>query len=228
MSAPTLEKPPIAIPFKPYYDCDGITIYNADCRQVLPFLPKFDLLLTDPPYGIGEARNDNESRSCLARSKNYGKADWDDAPPARWFIESAKETANLQILWGGNYYGLEPSSCWLVWDKDNGVNDFADCELAWTNLQKAVRKFKWKWQGMLQEKMGDKKENRVHPTQKPLALMRWCLSLVPDSQTVLDPFMGSGTTLVAAKMEGRSAVGIEINESYCESAAKRLQQGMLF
>jgi len=114
-----------------------------------------------------------------------------------------------------------------VWDKEiNG--EFADCELAWTNLSKPVRKFKWRWNGMLQEQMGDKKEARVHPTQKPLALMRWCLSLVPDAKTVLDPFMGSGTTLVASRLEGRQAVGIEINEKYCEAAAKRLEQGVLF
>jgi len=91
-----------------------------------------------------------------------------------------------------------------------------------------VRKFKWKWQGMLQENMGDKKEHRVHPTQKPLALMRWCLSLVPDAATVLDPWLGSGTTLVAAKLEGRHAVGIELSEKYCEIAAERLRQGVLF
>lgn len=212
---------------QPFYDQGGITIYNADCRKVLPWLERFDVLLTDPPYGIGEARNDNASRSCLAQSKDYGRADWDDAPPPRWFIEAAKEQADTQILWGGNYYGLEPAKCWLVWDKDNGANDFADCELAWTNMQRAVRKFKWRWQGMLQERGGDKKEHRVHPTQKPLALMKWCLSLVDDATTVVDPFMGSGTTLVAAKEAGMRAVGIEINEEYCQKAVERLRQGVL-
>ena len=216
------------IPFTPYYQDDRCTIYNADCRKVLPFLEPVDLLLTDPPYGIGEARKDNASRSCLAQSRDYGSLDWDDAPPPTWFIEQAKELADLQVLWGGNYYGLEPASCWLVWDKDNGENDFADCELAWTNLPRAVRKFKWKWQGMLQERGGNKKEHRVHPTQKPLPLMVWCLGLVPDAHTILDPFMGSGTTLVAAKQEGRKAIGIEINETYCEAAANRLAQGVLF
>lgn len=221
-------QPIVHMPFAPYYDSEGITIYNADCRKVLPWIEPVDLLLTDPPYGIGEAKKNNASRSCLAQSKDYGLADWDDAPPPRWFIESAKDAAGTQILWGGNYYGLEPASCWLVWDKDNGANDFADCELAWTNMAKAVRKFKWRWQGMLQEHGGDKKEHRVHPTQKPLALMRWCLSLVPDAETVLDPFMGSGTTLVAARLEGRKAIGIEISEKYCEAAVKRLAQRTLF
>ena len=138
------------------------------------------------------------------------------------------DNANVAILWGGNYYeGLPPSRCWLVWDKDNtGMR--ADAELAWTNRDAAVRLFKWRWNGMLQEHAGDKKESRVHPTQKPLALMRWCLSLVTEAKTVLAPFAGSGTTGVAAKLEGRKALLIEINEAYCESAAKRLSQGTLF
>lgn len=216
--------------FEPYYSDDSVTIYNADCRQVLPFLGTFDLLLTDPPYGIDESSKKQASRQGhgLASQRDYGEYEWDKEPTPRWFLDAAQESAKTSILWGGNYYGLPSSSCWLVWDKDNGTTDFADCELAWTNMRRAVRKFKWKWQGMLQENMGDKKENRVHPTQKPLALMRWCLSLVPDASTVLDPFAGSGTTLVAATMEGRKAVGIEINERYCEAAANRLGQGVLF
>lgn len=221
----------VTMPFVPYYDSDGITIYNADCRKVLPWIDPVDLLLTDPPYGIGADKNmraNKQHGKALAPSKDYGAGDWDSEPPPRWFLDAAQEVASNAILWGGNYYGLPSSSCWLVWDKDNGDNGYADCELAWTNLTRAVRKFKWKWQGMLQENMGDKKEHRVHPTQKPLALMRWCLSLVPDAETVLDPFAGSGTTLVAARLEGRKAIGIEINEKYCEAAANRLAQRTLF
>lgn len=219
----------VHMPFKPYYDSEGITIYNADCRKVLPWLESFDLLLTDPPYGIGA---DNQkrilSRRKLARPKDYGESNWDSCRPSETLIDLAIDTADYSVIWGGNYFGLPASSCWLVWDKDNGTSDFADCELAWTNMKRAVRKFKWRWNGMLQENMGKQKEDRVHPTQKPLALMRWCLSFAPDAKTVLDPFMGSGTTLVAAKLEGRQAVGIEINEAYCELAAKRLSQGVLF
>jgi len=224
-------QPIVTMPFTPYYDEDGITIYNADCRQVLPFIGRVDVLLTDPPYGIGADKNlraNKQHGKAVAPSKDYGEGEWDNEPPPRWFLDAAQETAQVAILWGGNYYGLPSSSCWLVWDKDNGDNGYADCELAWTNMTRAVRKFKWKWQGMLQEQMGDKKEPRVHPTQKPLALMRWCLSLVPEAQTVLDPFMGSGTTLVAARLEGRKAIGIEISERYCESAVKRLAQKTLF
>jgi DNA modification methylase len=215
------------VPFTPYYERDGITIYNADCRKVLPFLERFDLLLTDPPYGIGIAKRGTIGTSKAAAVRDYGRSDWDNSTPPSWFMQAAQLAAETNIIWGGNYYGLPGSSCWLVWDKDN-TGDFADCELAWTNMERAVRKFRWRWNGMLQENGGAKKEQRFHPTQKPLALMRWCLSLVPDAATVLDPFMGSGTTLVAAKLEGRQAVGIEISEKYCEAAANRLSQGTLF
>ena len=215
-------------PFNPYYEECGITIYHADCRQVLPFLPRVDLLLTDPPYGIGESTGKNRNSSNLAETKDYGASDWDLEPPKNHLLRAMIDNANVAVLWGGNYYeGLPPSRCWLVWDKDNtGMR--ADAELAWTNRDAAVRLFKWRWNGMLQEHSGDKKEARVHPTQKPTALMRWCLSLVPEAKTVLDPFMGSGTTLVAARLEGRKAIGIEISERYCEAAVKRLAQKTLF
>jgi DNA modification methylase len=131
------------------------------------------------------------------------------------------------IVFGGNFYALPPSQCWLVWDKDNGATDFADCELAWTNLPGAVRRIRYRWQGMLQEHMGADKERRVHPTQKPLPVMRWCIERAPDAQTIIDPFMGSGTTLRAAKDLGRQAIGIEIEERYCEIAAQRLSQEVL-
>lgn len=217
----------VRLPFEPFYDRDGITIYNADCRQVLPFLDRFDLLLTDPPYGIGAAKRATFATDRMMTGKKYAVGDWDDAPPKRWVIEAAQEVSETAILWGGNYFeGLPPSSCWLVWDKDNSGN-FADCELAWTNMPKAVRKFRWRWNGMLQENAGDKKEHRVHPTQKPLALMKWCCSLLPDAKSVVDPFMGSGTTLVAAKLLGLRAVGIEINREYCEAAVRRLSQRVL-
>lgn len=204
---------------------------NADCRQVLPFLDRFDLLLTDPPYGIGadsrSFQNPIRRGSAFAASRDYGPAEWDKATPPRWLLDMAQEASDAAILWGGQYFGLPASSCWLVWDKDNGDNLYADCELAWTNMTRAVRKFRWRWQGMLQENAGDKKELRVHPTQKPLALMKWCCSLVPEAKSVLDPFMGSGTTLLAAKLLGLRAVGIEINREYCEIAVERLRQGVL-
>jgi len=211
---------------EPYYHNEkyGVTIYNADCREVLPQLEPVDLVLTDPPYGIGEAAGKNKSRNQLAKAKDYGIANWDNETKDSE-VEMAVSVARNAIVFGGNYYNLGKSSCWLVWDKDNS-GDFADCELAWTNLKKAVRKFKWRWNGMLQELSGGKKETRHHPTQKPLALMKWCIKQAGEPQTILDPFMGSGTTLVAAKQLGRKAIGIEIEEKYCEIAVERLRQGV--
>jgi DNA modification methylase len=215
---------------KPYYDDgNGIVIYLGDCRTILPHLEPVDLVLTDPPYGIGENVNKQRSRQGhgLANQRDYGEYAWDSMPPPKWLIGQLIETGKYQIIFGGNYYNLPPSQCWLVWDKDNGATDFADCELAWTNLKKAVRRIVWKWQGMLQENMG-KKEFREHPTQKPLEVMKWAIEQAPsDCQTILDPFMGSGTTLRAAKDLGRKCIGIEIEEKYCEIAAKRLAQEVL-
>jgi len=210
------------MPFKPYYVDDAVTIYNADCRQVLPFLPRFDLLLTDPPYGIGA---DKMTLGNGKRKIYRGSEEWDSKPPSRWQIEQMIEMATYSILWGGNYFAMPETRCVLVWDKGTGDNDFADCELAWTNLNKVAKKHFQSWVGANAK---DKDSVRVHPTQKPSALMRWCLSLVPDAKTVLDPFMGSGTTLVASKLEGRQAVGIERDERYCEAAVKRLAQKTLF
>jgi DNA modification methylase len=211
---------------KPYYEHGGITIYHGDAVRVLPLLGSVDLLLTDPPYGIGEARGKNKSRSKLAVSRDYGVSDWDDAPPPRWLLDHARSLAKHQIVFGGNYFELPPSRCWLVWDKDNGENDFADCELAWTNLDRAVRRIVFRQQGMLTQP-GFPKEERHHPTQKPEPVMRWALSHVPDARTLLDPFMGSGTTLRAAKDAGLKAIGIERDERYCEVAAKRMSQEVL-
>lgn len=252
---------------KPYYEHAGITIYHGDCREVLPQLPKgwcatcsceladesilaihlvgehkvgplCDLLCTDPPYGIGEARGKNQSRSKAFGSKSvlphntkrrvveardYGIAEWDDSPPPPEVIEMIRGVSRHQIIWGGNFFDLPPNSCWLVWDKDNS-GDFADCELAWTNLRKAVRKLTWRWNGMLQENMAEK-EVRLHPTQKPVPVMKWAIRQAPDDcQIVLDPYTGSGSILVAAKQLGKRAIGIEIEERYCEIAAKRLSQ----
>jgi site-specific DNA-methyltransferase (adenine-specific)/modification methylase len=205
-------------------------LWHGDCREVLPLLGAFDLILTDPPYGIGEAAGKNKSRNQLAKARDYGNDEWDSEPPPAWVIELIRAKAQWQILFGGNYYNLPPSSCWLVWDKDNS-GDFADCELAWTNLPKAVRRLVWRWNGMLQQDMANK-EVREHPTQKPVAVMRWALLQAKDAQAVCDPFMGSGTTGIACALEGRDFVGIERERKYfdiaCERIARAQAQGQMF
>lgn len=219
----------LVTPPTPYHSEEGITIYCGDCRQIVPTLGKYDLLLTDPPYGINvdatmAKQGGTQYGKAAAPKRHYAATEWDKAPPPRWLLDMLCDAAKWQILWGGNYYaGLPAARGWLVWDKENGDNNFADCELAWTNLDIAVRKKAHMWNGMLR-KNG---EAREHPTQKPLDVMQWCLGLVPDAKTVLDPYMGSGTTLVAAKLRGRQATGIEINEEYCEIAKRRLAQGVL-
>lgn len=222
MSAPSAGS--TTVPFAPYYQDEAVTIYNADCRKVLPFLERFDLLLTDPPYGIGDKWADGVMDGKRGSSRLWGHGEnWDRDTAPDWLIRYAESLAADSIIWGGNYYGLR-GRCWLIWDKVQSFSG-ADAELAFTTLDKPVRAFRMSRIDAYQNCSDDKKS---HPTQKPLPLIRWCLGLVPDAATVLDPFMGSGTTLVAAKLEGRKAVGIEISEKYCEAAANRLRQGVLF
>jgi DNA modification methylase len=193
----------------------------AGYLDVMPTLGKVDAVVTDPPYGIGEAKNNNASRSSMAISKDYGISDWDDKPCSQEIIDLILSISRWQIIFGGNYFHLPPTSCWLVWDKQNGANDFADCELAWTNLKKAVRRIYWRWHGMIRK--GD--DVRQHPTQKPVGVMQWCITHLPDTaQTILDPFMGSGTTLVACAKMGRKGIGIELDEEYFEIACKRVKE----
>ncbi len=209
---------------KPYYDCDGITIYHGDCREVLPSLGRADLVLTDPPYGVGENAHRIASRTNLAATTDYGDFSWDSEPASDDEITMTMAAAPRAIIWGGNYFKVPPARGWLVWDKQNSGN-FADCELAWTNLKMSVRIFRFTWNGMIRQ--GEWRSAHVHPTQKPRELMSWCLTFAPDATLILDPFMGSGTTLRAAKDCNRRAIGIEIEERYCEIAARRLDQGVL-
>lgn len=221
----------------PYYDEGGITIYHGDCRDVLQLcrcvpglrhadscISGADLVLTDPPYGIGDrwAKSAMIGRNGSSRLWGNGET-WDDAPPDAATIRLVIAAGKRVIIWGGNYFGLPPSRCWLVWDK---VQKFtgADAELAWTNLDAPVRV----WRLSRIAAFGNNAESvKQHPTEKPITLMRWCLDLAGGDGTVLDPFMGSGTTLRAAKDFGRRAIGIEIEEKYCEIAARRLAQEVL-
>jgi site-specific DNA-methyltransferase (adenine-specific)/modification methylase len=195
------------------------TLYLGDCMDILPTLNKVDAVITDPPYGINENSKKVASRGNMAAPKDYGDFDWDKAPPPDELIELIRKKGKYQAFFGGNYFTLPPTSCWLVWDKLNGDNDFADCELAWTNWPKAVRRLQWRWNGMIRQ--GN--EERFHPTQKPLEVMKWVIELCPKSDTILDPFMGSGTTGVAAIQMGRKFVGIERDPKYFEIACKRIK-----
>lgn len=205
----------------PYYDDGkGIVIYHADWRECE--LERHDLLLADPPYGLSEARGKNKSRTNLAVAKDYGVSDWDDAPPTEAELLRLLYWTKYQIIFGGNYFHLPPSKCWLVWDKVNS-GDFADCELAWTNLDKAVRIYRHMWNGMLREFP----EERWHPCAKPLGLMKFALKLAPkDVTSVLDPYAGSCTVAVACKALGLACTSFEMIEEYAEVGAKRLEQNV--
>jgi site-specific DNA-methyltransferase (adenine-specific)/modification methylase len=205
-----------------YYEHAGITIYHGDCREILPTLGRVDAVVTDPPYGIGENSKKVASRGNLADPTDYGHFDWDKIP-AFDAIDKFKLQTKDQIIWGGQFYPLSPTSCWLIWDKLNGNNDFADCEIAWTSINGANRIIRHMWNGMIRsgEERGVK---RVHPTQKPVEVMRWCLSFIPADKSIIDPFMGSGTTGVACAKTGRKFTGIEINQTYFDIACKRIEE----
>lgn len=203
----------------------------ADCREVLPTLGRVDAVVTDPPYGIGEAAGKAKTRTSGLSSKlrnaqiyrrDYGDDAWDDEPIAEDLLAAVRDAARWTIIFGGNYYALPPAKCWLVWDKLNGDTDFADCELAWTNLPKAVRRIAFLWNGCMRangETRGD------HHTQKPIGVMKWALQQLPsDARTVLDPFMGSGTTGVAAAAVGKAFVGIEREPKYFDIACRRIDE----
>lgn len=205
-----------------------IEIICGDSLEVMKTFKdnQFDLVLTDPPYGIKEARKDNKGRSNLTLAKDYPIESWDDSPPSNDYFSEIFRVGRNQIIFGANHFSdmLPRSSCWIVWDKLNGENDFADCELAWTSFQSAVRMFTWRWAGMLQEDMSNK-EKRLHRNQKPSGLFYQILERYSkDGDTVLDPFLGSGTTAVACERMGRNCVGIEISKEYCEIARKRVQE----
>lgn len=199
------------------------TLYLADLQDVLPTLPKSDAVIVDPPYGIGEARKDHKSRNRVIGGKpiistDYGRSEWDDSPLDAPRLALVLAAAPKVVLWGGNYYGLPAASKWLVWDKINS-GDFADCELAWTNLPGAVRMFRHMWNGMLRD---SERGQRVHPTQKPVALMRWCLQQAGNPASVVDPCMGSAPVGVACMESGISYTGIEREQRYFDVACERV------
>lgn len=207
---------------KPYYQDETVTIYHGDCREVLPLLPKVDLVLTDPPYGIGKDGQKFSTGKHGGR-KAYDFMGWDAQRPSAEIFQLILKASLNQIIWGGNYFAdlLPATSGWLVWDKGQRINQ-SDGELAWTSFQGALRIWTMNRVELLTE-------GAAHPTQKPTKLIQLCVLHVEGQikptlvNTILDPFMGSGTTLKAAKLLGKQAIGIEIEERYCEIAAKRCE-----
>lgn len=209
-----------------YYEENNITIYHGDCREILPTLPKVDLVLTDPPYGIGadEAAAKNNGKWGW---RFYGTTAWDRERPSQETFNLIRSCAADSIIWGGNYFTdyLPPSQCWLSWDKGQTDFSFADFELAWTSFDNASRR-------ILVPRGRAILDGKQHPTQKSREVIKWCISIAnryarTAPQSVCDPFLGSGTTARACKDLGLSCVGIEINEAYCEIAANRLRQEVL-
>lgn len=218
---------------RPYYDEDGITIFLGDCREILPSITA-DVVVTDPPYGVAWSTKDTRGKYGVRRfGCEFPPIAGDDAP----FDPSIVLDLGLPTaMFGANHYAdkLPPSAAWIVWDKRDGMAsvDQSDCELCWTNVGGAARMIRYQFNGGL----ALAKENGIatgrgvpvglHPTQKPVVVMSHVIRHMPEG-SVLDPYMGSGTTLVASKNLGRKAIGIEIEEKYCEIAVKRLAQRIL-
>ena len=205
--------------------------YNMDCMQGMKEFPDkyFDLAIVDPPYGIGENGDKNHTRCKLAKAKDYKAFSGNDIePPDKEYFDELFRVSKNQIIWGANHFISKipyDSSCWVVWDKDN-TGDFADCELAWTSFDSAVRKFKYRWNGMLQENMKNK-ENRIHPTQKPVALYEWLLSkYAKPNDIILDTHVGSASSLIACYNTNHKFVGFELDEYYYKVSKQRLDTEM--
>lgn len=205
------------------------TLYHGDCREILPSLPKVDLVLTDPPYGILNIADGNCSNQVVRKSArqqgsgvlknrllNVSDVQWDVAPDDGFFVW-CKDNSETQIYWGGNYFNLPPCRGVLVWDKEQPWENFSQVEIAWTNISRPAAIFK--------SSATRGTPDKQHPTQKPLALMEWCLNLAPKTtSTVADPFMGSGTTGVACANMGKTFYGIERERKYFDIACERIER----
>ena len=206
-------------------------VYNMDCIAGMKEYPDkyFDLAIVDPPYGINIAKNGTVGGNNLSKSKDYGAKSWDNEPPkVEYFLELFRVSKN-QIIWGANHFISRmpyDSSCWIVWDKNNSGN-FADCELAWTSFKSTVRKYKYTWNGMLQQDTKNKEE-RIHPTQKPKDLYRWILdNYAKQGDKILDTHLGSGSSRIAAYRNGFDFVGFEIDKDYYEAQEKRFKTELM-
>ena len=207
-----------------------MTITNEDNMELMARYEDnyFDLAIVDPPYGIGESSNNNKSRSKLGKSKDYGNKNWDDNAPNKEYFKELKRVSKNVIIWGANHFVENipnaNSSCWIVWNKENGENDFADCELAYCSFKSAVRKIDLRWHGMLQHDMKNK-EIRIHPTQKPVKLYEWLLiNYAKEGDKILDTHLGSGSIAIASHNLGFDLTACELDKDYYEAAMKRIEQ----
>lgn len=203
-----------------------------DCMQGMKEFPDkyFDLAIVDPPYGIGENGGKNHTRVGLASPKNYKAfSGMDIEPPSKEYFDELFRVSKNQIIWGANHFISKmpfDSSCWIIWDKDNGDSDFADCELAWASFDTAVRKITYRWHGMLQQNMKSK-EYRIHPTQKPIALYEWLLNrYAKPNDIILDTHVGSASSLIACYNTNHKFVGFELDEYYYKVSKQRLDTEM--
>lgn len=200
--------------------------YNVDCMDLMKEIPDkyFDLAIVDPPYGIGV--DGRIGGGVLAKKSSFEKKGWDTKSPDEDYFKELMRVSKNQIIWGANHFISKipfDSSCWIVWDKDNGQNDFADCELAYTSFKTAVRKFVFRWQGMLQGDMKNK-EIKFHPTQKPVALYTWLLNNYAEKgDKILDTHVGSASSLIACHNMGFNYMGCELDECYFRMATERLE-----
>ena len=203
-------------------------LINDDCLNILPKYKDnyFDLAIVDVPYGIKEDGKSNHSRSVLAETTKFTPKNWDKNSPDKSYFDELLRVSKNQIIFGANHFISKipyDSSCWIVWDKENGATDFADCELAWTSFKTAVRKYKFMWHGMLQGNMKNK-QTRIHPTQKPIQLYSWLLeNYAEPTDKILDTHLGSGSSAIACHYFGTQVfVGIEIDKEYFDMASERI------
>ena len=196
---------------------EGITLYCGDSREILPSLPEADAVVTDPPYGIGMDGGNVGYKGF----NNFEKLNWDKSPVDAETLKVVLEAAPKHIIWGGNYFPLPPSRCFLVWDKGAGFKgrSYAECEFAWASFDANARLFSYDPLAR-----GDYR-GKFHPTQKPVSLMKWCLGFVPGAH-IIDPFMGSGSTGVAAAQIGQPFTGVERHEPFFDIACKRIEQAL--
>lgn len=205
-----------------------INLHLGDCMEAMAKMPDkaYDLAIVDPPYGIGEDGGSNHSRDKMAKAKKYTPKNWDKSPPQKEYFEQLCRVSKNQIVWGANHFISRlpfDSSCWIVWDKDNS-GDFADCELAYTSFKTAVRKFQWRWNGMLQQDMKNK-EQRIHVTQKPVALYKWLLhNYAKEGDKILDTHGGSMSIAIACHDMNFDLDLWELDPEYYQKGVERFNQ----